>query len=249
MNDIKTELQEQINMNTNTIFETVGYITKKEIIASIEHDTENALVLETRQPYPGYHGTTIPDHLRPMSLFLVTDKKYTGEHVIRATMAVKKNYPDYFDAVPGLVTVFNALMPCIRIKDMASYHNVDRLIAAYRSNGIGFAKDRKVDPFDGWIKIRKYFNLRVQDKGLYSDADVPSMAYFEIPGPISWEIFEEITHQLKPNVEYNNYDAALGVFFTPKGVIDNIRIYHQEIDMNDIVYLRGKYLEEIARVL
>lgn len=233
--------------NTANIFETLGYITKKEILASIEHDTGNALVLETRKPYPGYHGTTIPDHLKPLSLFLVTDKKYTGEHVIRATMAVKRNYPDYFDAVPGQITVFNSMMPCIRIKDMASYKNILELISAYRVNGIDFMKDKEIEPFEGLIKVRKYFSLNIFDTGLYHDIDIPTMAYFQVPAQISWELFEKITLHLKPNVEYNNFDAALGVFFTPKGVIDAIRIYHEKIDMNDIIYLRGKYLEEIER--
>ncbi|MBE0638319.1 MAG: hypothetical protein IH598_07355 [Bacteroidales bacterium] len=235
-------------MSTEKILETLGYITKKETLASIEHDTANALVLETREPYPGYHGTTIPDHLKPMSLFLVTDKKYSGEHIIRATMAVKKHYPDHFDATPGLVTVFNVMHPCIRIKDMASYKNIHELIEAYRKAGVEFMKDKVIEPFEGLIKIRKYFNLKEVGNDFYIDIDVPSMAYFKIPGLISWELFEDITLRLKPNSEYNNFDAALGVFFTPKGVIDTIRIYHEEIDMANIIYLRGKYLEEIERL-
>lgn len=236
-------------MSTEKIFETLGSITKKETLATIEHDTVNALVLETRKPYPGYHGTTIPDHLKPLSLFLVTDKKYSGEHIIRATMAVKKNYPDHFDATPGLVAVFNALTPCIRIKDMASYVNIQALIGAYRKAGVEFMKDKVIEPFEGLIRIRKYFSLMEVDKGLYRDNEIPSMAYFEIPGLTSWEMFEDITLRLKPNVEYNNFDAALGVFFYPKGVIDAIRIYHDSIDLNDVIYLRGKYLEEIQRLI
>lgn len=236
-------------MSKEKIFETLGYITKKEILSTIEHDTGKALVLETCKPYPGYHGTTIPDHLKPMSLFLVTDKKYSGEHIIRATMAVKKNYHDHFDATPGMITVFNTMTPCIRIKDMASYKNIQELVEAFRKNGVEFAKDKVIEPFEGLIKIRKYFSLRVFDEGVYNDMDIPSMAYFEIPAFITWKMFEDITLHLKPNVEYNNFDAALGVFFTPKGVIDAIRIYHAEIDMSNIIYLRGKYLEEIERLI
>ena len=234
-------------MSNYKIFETLGYITKKETLASIEHDTDNALVLETREPYPGYHGDNIPPKLIPLSILLVTDKKYSGEHVIRATMAVKKHYPDHFDATPGMVSLRNAMTPCIRIKDMASYHDIQSLIIAYRKAGIDFMKDKILDPFEGLIRIRKYFSLIVKGEGLYSDVDIPSMAYFEIPGLISWEMFEEITFGLKPNAEYNNFDAALGVFFTPKGVIDNIRIFHPEINMNEVIYLRDKYLEEIKR--
>lgn len=234
-------------MSTPKIFETLGYITKKETLASIEHDTDNALVLETREPYPGYNGTNIPSQMIPLSIFLVTDKKYSGEQVIRSTMAVKKHYPDHFDATPGMVALRNAMMPCIRIKDMASYHDIQSLIIAYRKAGIDFMKDKILEPFQGLIRVRKYFSLNVLGDGFYSDVDIPSMAYFEIPGLISWEMFEEITYGLKPNVEYNNFDAALGVFFTPKGVIDNIRIFHPEININEVMYLRDKYLEEINR--
>ncbi len=63
----------------NKRFETVGTITKRETLASMEHDTDKALVLESLKPYPGYHGTTIPEQLNPVSIFLVTSKKYTGE--------------------------------------------------------------------------------------------------------------------------------------------------------------------------
>lgn len=235
-------------MTGNNILETVGTITKKEILASIEHDTSKALVLETLKPYPGYHGTTIPDHLNPMSLFFVTNKKYTGENVIRATMAVKSNINIHFDAVPGQITVFNNLTPCIRIKDLKSYESIALLINEYRKHDIEFMKDKKIEPFYGLIKIRKYFKLEVVEKGLYRDLEVPTMAYFKIPDLLSWDVFESITHNMKPNVEYNNFDAALGVFFTPAGVIDTVRIYHEEINMDDIRFLRSRYLEEIARL-
>jgi len=235
-------------MSNTNILEAVGTITKKEILKTIEHDTSKALVLETIKPYPGYHGTTIPEQLNPISLFLVTDKKYSGEAVIRATMAVKKNYSESFDAVPGLITVFNNLTPCIRIKDLKSYHQISELIDLYRKNGIDFMKDRKVEEFSGLIKIRKYFELEKVEEGLYKDLETPQMAYFIIPTMVSWNVFESITHNLKVNPEYNNFDAALGVFFTPQGVIDSVRIYSEEIDMEDVKLLKTKYHQEIRRI-
>ncbi|MFP4470272.1 MAG: hypothetical protein ACLFPE_06295 [Bacteroidales bacterium] len=235
-------------MSGNNILETVGTITKKEILSSIEHDTCNAMVLETLKPYPGYHGTTIPDHLNPMSLFLVTGKKYTGESVVRATMSVKRHSSLSFDAVPGQITVFNNLTPCIRIKDLKGYESIAELVTLYKQYGIEFMKARKMEPFYGLIKIRKYFKLEQIEKNLYRDLETPAMAYFEIPEVLTWEVFESITHNMKLNVDFNNFDAALGVFFTPAGVIDNVRIYHEEIDLDEVRYLRSKYLEEIARL-
>ena len=235
-------------MTSKNILETVGTITKKEILATIEHDTNKALVLETIKPYPGYHGTTIPEQLNPISLFLVTDKKYSGEHIIRTTMAVKKEFGTPFDAVPGLITVFNTLAPCIRIKDLPSYEKIYELIALYRKHGVDFMKDRKVEAFSGLIKIRKYFKLEKIEEGLYKDSVTPEMAYFFIPEQFSWNAFESITHNLKVNPEYENFDSALGVFFTPEGVIDSVRIYHEEIDVNMVKVLRDKYLMEMKRI-
>lgn len=235
-------------MSSKNILEAVGTITKKEILKTIEHDTSKALVLETLKPYPGYHGTTIPDQLNPISLFFVTDKKYKGETVIRATMAVKKEFPEAFDALPGQITVFNALTPCIRIKDLKSYHQIGELVDLYRKHGIDFMKDRKVEEFSGLIKIRKYFELEKVEEGLYKDLVTPQMAYFIIPTILSWDIFESITHNLKVNPEYNNFDAALSVFFTPQGVIDGVRIYNEEIDIEDVKLLKTKYHQEIRRI-
>jgi len=38
------------------------------------------------------------------------------------------------------------------------------------------------------------------------------------------------------------------VFFTPKGIIDVVRIFHELLDINDLKYLRSKYLEELSRL-
>nr|NQU89903.1 hypothetical protein [Bacteroidota bacterium] len=235
-------------MNENKLFETVGTISKKETLASIEYDTDKALVLETLKPYPGYHGTTIPDQLNPISLFLVTGKKYSGEKVIRATMAVKQKFESNFDATPGEITVFNTLTPCIRIKDLESYNEIENLIKHYRENGIDFLKDKKIDPFSSLIKIRKYFTLEKVEEGLYIDKDIREMTYFEVPKQLDWDVFERMTLGMKQNVDFNNFDAALGVFFPPNIVIDTVRIYHDNADIADIKYLRNKYLEEIGRL-
>jgi len=236
-------------LNMSKKIETVGTITKRETLASIEHDTDKALVLETLKPYPGYHGTTIPDQLNPISLFFVTSKKYSGEQVIRATMAIKKKYEHTFDAVPGQITVFNALTPCIRIKDLKQYEHIEYLVKLYRENGIDFLKDKKMSPFSGLIKIRKYFNLEPVQGNIYRDLDNSAMAYFEIPSLLNWETFERITMAIKNNMtDKNNFDAGLGVFFTPQGIIDNVRIYDEELNLDDLKYIREKYLEEIGRL-
>lgn len=235
-------------MKPKNLFETVGTISKNELLESFDYDTDNALVLETLEPYPGYHGTTVPDSLGVNSLFLITSKKFSGEAVIRATMEVKKKFRTTFDAVPGIVPLFNEPQPCIRIKHLTKIEEVEPLVKLYREAGIEFLKSKKISPFDGLIKIRKYFTLEKVDDGIYFDLDVPHIAYFEIPGLLTWKSFAKITLSIRPNVENNNFDAALGVFFTPKGVVDVVRIFHESLEINDLNFLRKKYLEEISRL-
>jgi len=234
-------------MKNARIIETVGTITKKESLATIECETDKALVLESLKPYPGYNGTTVPENVNPGGLFFITDKNYSGEAVIRATMEVKKKTEITFDAAPGMITLYNTMNPCIRINDLLRFDQVVKLIVLYRESGINFQKAKKIEPFDGLIKIRKYFRVENIAEGIYNDLDEPLMVYFEIPGLITWDEFEKMTLGIKPNVEYNNFDAAMGVFFTPKGVIDVVRVYHQEITLQQIQHLRKKYLEEISR--
>ncbi|HZK07874.1 MAG TPA: hypothetical protein VFC92_06700 [Bacteroidales bacterium] len=235
-------------MNDKKILETVGSITKMEMLSTIEHDTDKALVLETLKPFPGYHGTTVPDHLKPISLFFVTDHKYTGESVIRATMRVKQEFTDPFDAAPGQITIFNNLTPCIRILDLKGYEKIEELIQLYRKNGIDFMKSRNIEPFYGLIKIRKYFTLEIIEPNIYQDTRSTRIVYFTIPSLISWDIFETITHNLRLNEDCGDFDAAQVVFFTPQGVIDTIRLWSEEIDMDNIQMVRNGYLQEFKRV-
>lgn len=235
-------------MANKRIIETVGTITKKENLVAFECEKNHILIMESVKPYPGYNGTTVPEDLHPGGMFLVTRENYSGEAVIRATMAVKKKTDISFDAAPARISLFNTMNPCIRILDLQSCNQVDKLITLYRECGIDFKKYKKIDPFDGLIVVRKYFRLEEVEDAIYCDLDEPSMAYFELPGFITWEKFEKITLGIKPNVEYNNFDAAMGVFFTPKGVIDVVRIYHNEINIKEIKIIRAKYLEEISRL-
>ena len=55
------------------IIQTVGTLTKKETLASVQDEMNcNILMLESQQPFPGYHGTTVPEMKEPESLFALT---------------------------------------------------------------------------------------------------------------------------------------------------------------------------------
>jgi len=229
---------------SSRIIETIGTIEKKETLESLNYSD---LVLESLYPFPGYHGTTVPDKPNPKSILLVLRTKYDEEKVVRSTLKIKENYPSYFDASPGLVSVFNQTEPCIRIKGLENYQLIPELIALYKAEGFSFMKGKNIDACEGIINIKKYFILDEVNDGIYMDKETPEMGYFEITDKLDWDLFEKITIELKQNLEKNNFDAALGTIYRKSGLKDIIRIYDTNICLGECLFLRDKYSNAIKQ--
>ena len=228
------------------ILEIIGTIEKKETLVSVGYDE---MVLESLHPYPGYHGTTVPDNTNPKSAFLVTKGTYTDEEIVRATIKAKKNCPVYFDGSPGEVELFNERSACIRVKGLSNYKLIPEVLNAYKQVGIEFAKGKKLKPYEGLIKIKKYFLLDELDNGIYMDKETPEMGYFEIPVKLTFDQFEQITLDIKRNVKENNWDAALGILYRKTGLVDVIRIYDTNVCLGQCLFLNEKYRNEVEKFL
>ena len=151
----------------NDIIQSVGTIVKQENLASVEHDTNcKALLLESLLPYPGYHGTTIPDRLEPDSLFAVTKTDHNNESIIRVIQKVKSNCDINFDAVPGTIMLDNSPSRIIRIKGLP-YAKAGDVIKLFEKYGIQFKKERKIAPYDSLIHIFKFFDMKKLSDGIY----------------------------------------------------------------------------------
>jgi hypothetical protein len=229
-------------MSQKILLETIGTIEKKEMLGPVGY---KELVLEAFQPFPGYHGTTVPDHVEPNSLFAITRSKYTEEKVIRAIQKLKMDPKLDFDGTPGMVTLYNMLNPCIRFKDLKSYDEMPAILKAFEAEGIEFMSNRKIEPFTGIIKVKKYFLLEVVSDFLFNDVEEPNMHYFSIPLQLRFNQFEKITLDLKRNLEDPNFDAALGTIFRKTGVIDIIRIYDDKGSPERLSMIRTKFLQAI----
>lgn len=230
--------------------ETVGTISKKETIDSLEEGFCNgALILESAFPFPGYYSATVPDKdvLNPRSVYLITKKGHDAESIMRINHDVKKSFRKRFDATIGEITVFNETRPCIRVKLLDDYKHLPELVDLYRKHGIQFLKYRKVKPYYGLIKVSKYFVLESPEPGLYTDVEDPEMCYFQIPGQIKWNQFEKITISLKRNIDDNKFDAAIGTIFRKNCLVDVVRIYATNMSGEKLKYLKKRYLEAIKK--
>lgn len=232
----------------NKLIETVGTISKKETLESIESSFSNgALVLENRIPFPGYYHATIPDEegLNPRSIFLVTKKVHQEEEIMRVNHFIKKEFQKPFDATVGEVLLFNETRPCIRVKNMGDYNNIAELVELYSKQGIHFLKYRIVRPYTALIKIRKYFALESPEPGFYVDVEDKNMCYFQIPVYLKWNDFEKITLDLKRNLDYIKFDAAIGTIYRKNCLIDMIRIYDEHVETDTIMSIKTKFIDAI----
>lgn len=229
-----------------TILEIIGTIEKKEKLVSLGYDD---MVLESLHPFPGYHGTTVPDTTKPKSIFLITKGNFTQEFLIRTIVKIKQDKKYDFDGSPGEIELFNEKANCIRIKGLKNYSLIPEIIRSFKEEGIDFTKGKDVKPYGGLIRITKYFLLDELDNGIYMDQETPEMGYFEIPVELPWDVFERITLDLKRNMDEANWDAALGVLFRKKGLVDVIRIFDTNVCLGQCLFLMEKYREEIKKYM
>jgi len=231
-----------------SVYNTFGTIIKKEQLASVQNEINaNLLVLENLAPYPGYHGTTVPDSLEADSLFAVTKIMHKEEVIIRAILEVKNILPFDFDATPGSLSIQNEVRTCIRFKGL-KYSLVGEVLTEFSKQGIIFRKAKKIAPYDTIIRIHKFFSLEKISENIYKDLDNENMNYFSIPDNLRWGSFEKMTMNCKYNCEDNNFDAAIATLFMNKGIADLVRIYDQKSSLEKLKNIRQLYIEAFEKL-
>jgi hypothetical protein len=230
------------------ILDTIGVITKKEKFVTVESETgSNAMLLESLQPFPGYHGSTVPDSLEPDSIFAITKSLYSDEKIIRAIQSVKKTFKGNFDAAPGTITIQNQDYNFIRFKYLP-YLMVGGVLQEFEKTGLEFKKKKTLSSFESILKVRKYFTLEETIDGIFKDLTDSNMFYLEIPVMLDWQTFEKITLSLKYNMDDKNFDAAQSSVYSKNGMIDFVRIYDRDSCQGKLIFIRDKYLEAVAKL-
>ena len=222
---------------------TWGSISKQEVLKTLESNIiPNSMVLESMEPFPGYHGKNIPTDAVPGSVFLITLKQYTDEEILRLREKINESFKTPFNATPALITLYNEQYPSIRIWNLEGYDYIVELQEKFKNEGVEFRKKKNIKDV-ALIQIKKTFRLVRDIDGIYYDNTNEKMYYIEIP-QISWNLFEKITKNIKNNVDNNNFDAALGMFYMDK-IVDVVRIFGKEIDKEQLKILKNKYNREI----
>lgn len=233
---------------SQNIIQTVGKLTKKETLASVQDEMNcNILMLESQKPFPGYHGLTVPDLAEPDSLFALTSGAFSSEFIVRTVHDINKEVDFEFMATPGTIQFKNGLAEVIRFKGL-SYRKVGEIVAKFSAAGIGFRKHQRISPYASIIKVRKFFKVEKIAPWLFHDLFEDDTYYLQIPVLLEWDTFENMTNDIKYNLENNKFDAALTSVYYEKGIMDLVRIYDTDTDQKKLNFILEKYMEAIKRL-
>jgi hypothetical protein len=229
------------------IAEITGYIKKQEKLTPVgDNIVQNTCVLESLHPFPGYYGNNFPDKSHPRSIFFILGATYSFEDIARKTKIIKQRFDHDFNASEGKIIIGPYEYNCIRVKYLQSFNFLPELQREYMKENVKFHKEKNINK-EAIIKINKIFQVFEKEEGIYGDAEDEYKCYLEVPEQLEWNSFTAITANIKNNLVNNMFDAAQGVFFRSKEIVDVIRIYDQEKDIEKMKKLRNMYLEEIRR--
>lgn len=74
-----------------------------------------------------------------------------------------------------------------------------------------------------------------------------SKYYFEIPKDLPWDVFQEFTKHIKNNIDNTDFAVAQGVFYRKEGIVEVVRIYICEGEMENIRSMKKTYTDLIHK--
>jgi hypothetical protein len=226
-----------------------GSLLKEENLEVIDSKIlAGTIVLEATNPFPGYYEyyEGIQKDVKPHYIYLVMNDKCDLEKFTRATQKIMCNFGENFHAAMGSITIFNDTYHVIRIRRLCKYDQIQELQSCYREEGIVLKTNASI-PHNSKaiIKLDKFFAMEEIDKGYFLDHSEDNHGYFTIPQKLSWKQFEDITQQVKYNMEMSHFDASLGFIYENFKATDMIRIYAENLNLDLLKKIKAKFIERI----
>jgi hypothetical protein len=233
-------------MGDNKKMEVFVNLTKNDMVVAIDDKIlAGSLVFDSLNPFPGYYHET-PTSSKPIYIYLVLDKQYPLEDLLRATQNIEKEYGWDFDAGKGYMTIGSVALNVIRMRHLPQIDLVEKIQEAYMKQGISFLMNKKLKgKLEASVKIVKFSSLEVVGDGTYASIDEPTFGYVEIPKFLNREIFSKVSMDVKYNWEGHEFDAARASFYNDGKLYEVVRIRSNKIDSDYLAAIRKLYLDKI----
>lgn len=233
-------------MKDSNNMEVFGNLTKYDTVVAIDEKIlPGSLVFDSLNPFPGYYHETPMDG-RPIYIYLVLEKQYPLEDILRATQNIEKEYKWKFNAGKGYMRIGSEFLNVIRVRHLPELDLVEKIQEAYLNQGIRFLMNKKIrGKIEAEVKIVKFLLLKQLGEGTYVDVSEPTFGYIEIPKYLHREAFVKVSMDVKYNWLGHEYDAASASFYKDGKLFEAVRILSNKISAKYLGDLRNLYLEKI----
>jgi hypothetical protein len=233
-------------MGNNKKMEVFVNLTKNDMVVAIDENiVPGSLVFDSLNPFPGYYHET-PTKSSSIYIYMVLNRQYPLEEVIRATQNIEKKYGWDFDAGKGYMEIGSEYLDVIRMRHIPQMDLVAKIQEAYMQQGINFLMKKKLKgQLEARVKIVKFSTLEEVGEGTFISVDEPTFAYVEILKYLNRQEFTKVSMDVKYNWEGHEFDAARGSFYKDGKLYEVVRIRSDKMDADYLEKIRKLYLGKI----
>jgi hypothetical protein len=226
----------------NKKIEVFVNLTKNDTVLALDQKIlPGSLVFDSLNPFPGYYHE-LPTDADSIYIYMVLDKQYPLEEILRATQNIEKQYDWDFDAGKAYLTIGTTNLDAIRLRHLPTIDLVEKLQEAYVNQGINFLMNKKLKgKLEARTKIVKFLVLEQLADGVFLNADDPTFAYIEISRFLDSEEFIQVSMDVKYNWEGHEFDAASASFYNQGKLYEVVRIRSDKMDANYLKAIQKLY--------
>ena len=226
----------------NKKIEVFVNLTKNDTVLALDQKIlPGSLVFDSLNPFPGYYHE-LPTDADSIYIYMVLDKQYPLEEILRATQNIEKQYNWDFDAGKAYLTIGSTRLDAIRLKHLPTLDLVERIQEAYVKQGITFLMNKQLKgKLEARTKIVKFLVLEELADGIFLNPEDPTFAYIEISRYLDAEDFILVSMDVKYNWEGHEFDAASGSFYKNGKLYEVVRIRSDKMDVNYLKAIQKLY--------
>ncbi|MCY1723523.1 hypothetical protein OU798_24440 [Prolixibacteraceae bacterium Z1-6] len=230
----------------NKKIEVFVNLTKTDTVVALDENIlPGSLVFDSLNPFPGYYHE-LPTDASSIYIYMVLDKQYPLEEILRASQNIEKGFDWSFDAGKAYITIGSTFLNAIRVRHLPAIDMVGKIQEAYAKQGINFLMNKKLKgKLEANVKIVKFLVLEDLGGGIYLNSDDPTFAYIEIPKYLSPEAFTKVSMDVKYNWEGHEFDAASASFYNSGKLYEMVRIRSDKMNVEYLSSIKKLYSDKI----
>eukprot|EP01028_Stygiella_incarcerata_P013798 TRINITY_DN8476_c0_g1_i1.p1 TRINITY_DN8476_c0_g1~~TRINITY_DN8476_c0_g1_i1.p1 ORF type:complete len:235 (+),score=3.25 TRINITY_DN8476_c0_g1_i1:26-730(+) len=226
----------------NKKIEVFVNLTKNDTVLALDQKIlPGSLVFDSLNPFPGYYHE-LPTDADSIYIYMVLDKQYPLEEILRATQNIEKQYNWDFDAGKAYLSIGSNSLDAIRLRHLPAIDLVEKIQEAYIKQGIKFLMNKQLKgKLEARTKIVKFLTLEELADGIYQNSEDPTFAYIEISKYLDSEDFIKVSMDVKYNWDGHEFDAASASFYKSGKLYEVVRIRSDKMDVNYLKAIQKLY--------